>query len=80
MGITIFHGYIWEKKKEKMEIDVLDGYNIDDEHGCFFILLACKRVHIDPRDYTFWVSEKGDSAKQLSFDFRYYGQDGNSTP
>jgi len=77
-GITFYYGRIMET--EKMKIDVLDGYNIDEERGCFFILLACKRVHIDPSEHTFWIAEEGKTPKILSFEFRHYGQDGNWTP
>jgi len=55
-----------------MAFDVGDGNNIDDTHGCFFIILASLDVDIDPYDYSFYVSEKGDSPKKLDTTFREY--------
>lgn len=55
-----------------MVFDVGDGNNIDDTHGCFFLILASKDVDIDPYDYSFYVSEKGGSPKKLDTTFREY--------
>ena len=79
---SFFVFLVLEKKEEKeeMDIDVLDGYNIDSEHGCFFILYAGKGVQMNIDKYSFWVGEKGESSKKLDIDFRRYAQDTNQTP
>ncbi len=61
-------------------IKVEDGNNINDTHGCFFLLLSGSGVDIDPKEHSFFVAEGGLSFSQLDFGFRYYNEDEDQTP
>jgi len=57
---------------------VEDGPNVDDTHGCFFLLRAGRFMNIKAQDYTFFVGEEGKPLVELDWDYRYH--DGNGTP
>jgi len=58
---------------------VVDGTNIDDTYGCFFLLRAGAGVDIDPSRYAFYVSEKGYSPHKLDLEVRTNDNLGNPT-
>ncbi len=64
--------------RELVIASVYDGINVDDNHGCFFLLRAGASMNISARNYTFFVAEKGKSWVKLDLDYRYY--DRNQTP
>ena len=58
-----------------MKFSIQDGDNDPghpDDVGCFFLIRAEKGVDINPKKYSFWVSEEGFSPKKLNFEFRDY--------
>ena len=67
-------------KGKEFEIDIIvDGTNIDDTYGCFFLLRAGAGVDIDPSRYAFYVSEKGYSPHKLDLEVRTNDNLGNPT-
>ena len=58
-----------------MYFEVDDGTNLDNTHGCFFILRGGKGVDIDPSKYSFYISEVGYSPQKLNFALREYKED-----
>lgn len=65
-------------RAELLIVTVKDSNNADDTHGCFFLLRAEQGVDIGPKEYSFFVAEKGNLWVELDLDYRYY--DRNQTP
>ena len=75
--------YLWPVRNIRhyepllLNSDVVDGYNINESTGCFFILKAQGNTNIDPERLSFHVAEKGYPIIKLDFDQRTYDSYGN---